>query len=567
VGPAETRLTAHAIDQYPLAVADGRIVAGKYHRLACQRHLTDRAREGSDAFPYRLSVPEVDRFVRFASRLRHYKGEWAGRFIGLEPHQVFRLGSVIGWLHRDTGLRRFRQSYNELPRKNGKSLEAALMSLYLTFFDMEPGAEGYCAATRREQASIVFNDAKRLVRSSGLRTRIEVLTHNLNRDAYAQRLQPLSADDEGMDGLNAHFVNLDELHAMKTRAMIDVLEGATGARRQPLVFKITTAGSDDISPCGDEHAYACQVLEGVLTDETYFAFIAHADKEDDWSSELAARKANPNYGISVNPGDLLNKRVKAIGMPSAAATYKQKHLNLWVSAAQPWLSLDGWRLGQSADLSLEGLRGDACVVGVDLASKLDLLAMTALFLPTEARPTWAVLRWVWTPKATLEERRHRDRAPYDLWVDQGHLIAVEGTKVNHQVVREQLVILRDAVEILAVGFDPWHADQLQIQLVQDDGFPEGDVLEVSQTFAGMSSGCKEMEAVVLAGQVDAGDCPLMEWCVSNAVVMKDNKENIYPVKRRSRGRIDPVVAMAIAWNLAVRLTVEEEAQDPDLLVV
>src|SRR5262249_13356999 len=163
------------------------------------------------------------------------------------------------------------------------------MSLYLTFFDEEPGAEGYCAATKRDQAMIVFTDAKRLVRVSGLRSRIQVLVGNMNRDALAQKLEPLGADEDSMDGLNAHFVNLDELHAMKPRGVIDVLEGATGSRRQPLVFKITTAGHDERTPCGDEHAYACQVLERVLTDETYFAFIAHADAEDDWTTEAAAR--------------------------------------------------------------------------------------------------------------------------------------------------------------------------------------------------------------------------------------------------------------------------------------
>jgi phage terminase large subunit-like protein len=356
---------------------------------------------------------------------------------------------------------------------------------------------------------------------------------------------------------------------MKVRAVIDVLEGSTGARRQPLVFKITTAGTDPKSPCGDEHDYACQILDGVLVDESYFAFIAHADVDDDWTTELAARKANPNYGVSVSIADLASKRVKAIGIPSAAATYKQKHLNLWVSAALPWLSLDGWRRGQTpgADL-LELLTGELCVVGIDLASKLDLCAMTAAFPPTDTRLNWNVVRWVWTPLATLEERRHRDRAPYDQWIDRGYLIGVPGTRVDHRVIRDTLKVLAAQVEIAAIGFDPWHADQLQVQLVSDDGFAEDQVLEVSQTFAGMSSGCKTMEAAVLAGEVDAGGCPLMEWCVSNAVVQRDNKDNIYPVKRRSRGRIDPVVAMAIAWNLWGRLEAEAPpADDPDLVVV
>lgn len=558
----------HAIDRYARDVCAGRVPAGKYHRLACARHIRDRkrSRDRDPDFPYVLHLPLIDRFVRFASNLRHYKGEWAGQFIRLQPHQIFRLGSVVAWLNVETGLRRFRTAYNELPRKNGKSLEAAILSIYLTFFDNEPGAEGYCAATKREQARIVFNDARRLVLSSQLRGRIRPLLYNLHRDDLAQKLEPLGADEDSMDGLNAHFVNLDELHAMKTRGTIDVLETSTGARRQPVVFKITTAGDDMVSPCGDEHIYACQILDGTLIDDTYFAFIAHADPDDDWQTETTARKANPNYGISVKPDDLRAKRTKAIGMPSAAASYKQKHLNLWVNAAQPWLSLDGWRAGQRDARTLADLAGDPCIVGIDLASKLDLCALVALFPPTPTRSSWDVVRYVWTPADTLDERAHRDRAPYDVWRDAGDLIAVPGTSVDHQVIRDALADVAASSPIWAVGFDPWHADQLEKQLVNDDGFDVDNVIEISQTYAGMSSGCKALEAAVLAGQVNAGGCPLMTWCVGNAVVQRDNKDNIYPVKRRSRGRIDPVVAMAIAWNLYLHRSAVPVADDPDLVV-
>jgi phage terminase large subunit-like protein len=536
--------------------------------LACLRHLLDRDREATAAFPYTLSLALVDRFVRFASRLRHYKGEWAGQPIVLQPHQIFRLGSILGWVHVETLLRRFRNAYDELPRKQGKSLEGAIMSLYVTFFDGEPGAEGYCAATKRDQSKIVFDAARRLVRSSQLRGRIQVLTHNLSRERYAQKLEPLGADEDSMDGLNAHFVSLDELHAYRSRGVIDVLETATGARRQPLVFKITTAGDDLVSPGGDEHAYACQVLEGTLTDETYFAFIAHADPEDDWTTDATARKANPNYGISVNPDDLTAKRTKALGMPSAAAGYKQAHLNLWVNALQPWLSLDGWRAGQRPDRDVRvELAGAPCVVGIDLASKNDLCAMTALFPPVDTRTWWAVVRWIWTPAATLDDRSKRDRAPYAQWRDEGHLIATPGTKVNHDVVRAALVELRTWAIIGAIGFDPWHADQIQIKLVEDDGFTPEQILEIPQTYPGMSSGCKALEAEVLAANVDGGGCPVMQWSVGNAVVKKDDKENIYPVKRFSRGRIDPVVALAIAWNLHLRLVAEGPVEDPDLIIV
>jgi phage terminase large subunit-like protein len=562
-------MAIHPIDAYPAAVLSGAIPAGRYARLACARHERDRAREGSPGFPYVVHVPEVDRFVRFASRLRHYKGEWAGTFIDLQPFQIFSLGSILGWIDTRTGLRRFRNSYLEIPRKNGKSLMAALMSLYVTFFDEEPGAEGYVAATKRDQALIVFNDAKRLVRASNLRARIQVLVRNLSRDVLAQKLTPLGADEDSMDGLNAHFVNLDELHAMKTRGVIDVLEGSTGARRQPLVFKITTAGSDPQSPCGHEHAYACAVLDEQITDETYFAFIAHADPEDDWKSEAAARKANPNYGVSVSPGDLAAKRIKAAGIPSAAAAYQQKHLNWWVHAEHPWLSLDGWRAGQEAARPLDAYVGRWCVVGIDLASKLDLCALVAVFPPVDGIDLrWRVVPFLWTPRTTAADRADRDRAPYLTWIDAGHVIGVDGTRVDHGVIRGALDELRAAgIAIRAIGFDPWHAEQLEIQLVQEDGFAAEQVVEVSQTFAGMSSGCKALEADVLAGRVDGGGSPVVEWCVGNAVVARDNKDNIYPTKRRSRGRIDPVVAMAIAWNLAARQRDEAPAEEPDLVVV
>src|SRR5262245_13003763 len=405
------RRRAHPIDRYAQAVASGELAAGKYHRLACVRHLRDRAAEGTTEFPYVFDLRRADRFLAFGQLLRHYKGEWAGQLIRWEPHQQFRLGSLFGWIALRTGLRRFRQSYNELPRKQGKSLEDAVVAIYVTFFDGEPGAEGYCAATKKDQARIVFRDASQLVKASGLRTRIEILTANLYREDSASKLEPLGADEDSTDGLNPHFISLDEIHKYKTRGMIDVLETATGARRQPVIFKITTAGDDPVSPCGQEHAYACQILERQIVDDTYFAFIAHADVDDDWTTDAAARKANPNYGVSVKPDDLRQMVVKALGIPAAAAAYQQKHLNLWVNTSQPWLSLDGWRKGQGT-WDPEELRGETCVVGIDLASKLDLMALTALFAPTETRAGWRVLRWVWTPADTMPDRARRDRAPY-----------------------------------------------------------------------------------------------------------------------------------------------------------
>ncbi len=546
--------TSDEVDAYALSVVDGEVPAGKYHRLAGARHIRDRTREGGPDFPYRFDSVKAELFFTFAQKLAHYKGKWAGEKIVLQPYQKFRLGSIFGWVHKTTGLRRFRNAYNELPRKNGKSLEAAVVGLYVTFFDREAGAEGYCAATKRDQASIVFGDCKKLVQASGLKSRIVVQVGNLHREDTASKLEPLGADHDSTDGLNPNFICLDELHGFKTRGMIDVLETATGARQQPLIFKITTAGDDPVSPGGDEHDYACKVLDGVLTDETYFAFIAHADLEDDWTLPETAAKANPNYGISVNPEDLAAKVAKATGMPAAAAAYQQKHLNRWVNASAPWLSMDGWRKGQT-QWDLSELEHEPCWIGVDLSSKLDLTALVAVFPPAPGRTRYRLLPYIWTPEETLIERGRRDRAPYDIWRQDGDrdpnmgLLTTPGTRIDHSVIRDTLRALRARFDVQTIGFDPWHADQLIHQLVTEDGFAPEQVLEVRQTYASMSSAVTRFEAEVLDGAIDARGNPVMSWCASNAIVQRDGKDNAYPVKKKSRGRIDPIMATIIGMAL------------------
>jgi phage terminase large subunit-like protein len=558
----------HVIDAYARDVLRGTIPAGKYHRLACARHQRDRDHESTPAFPYRLDLDRADRFLRFGRLLKHYKGEWVGQPIEWQPWQVFTLGSFFGWVHRDTQLRRFRHLYKEVPRKNGKSLESSVIGLYVTFFDGEPGAEGYCAAMKRDQAKIVWGDAKELVQRSGLRSRIRMVTSNLSHALTASKLEPLGADVDSHDGLNPHFVSLDEIHKYKSRAQIDVLETATMSRRQPVINKITTAGDSLQTPCGEEHIYACQILERTLVNEQYFAFIAHADPEDDWTAPETARKANPNYGVSVKAEDLAAKVTKALGMRGAQAAYKQKNLNLWTHAGQPWLSLDGWRKGQT-QWTLDEMAQRPCLLGIDLAGKLDLCVLAALFPPIADGQVWRVWFSIWSPGDTLDERAHRDLAPYPLWRDEGHLIAPPGTRVDASVVREAILMLRSRVDILRIGVDPYGAAELIHKLVgpEGDGFDETQVLEVPQTFRGMSGGCHELEGAVLGGLVDAGGNPVAEWAVGNAVVKHGENEQMLPSKRRSRGRIDPVTALGIAWNLAIRERPAEPVADPDLLVV
>ena len=550
--------SSNVVETYAHSVVAGDVLAGKYHRLACQRHLSDLARQRTPAFPYVFVLDQAERFFRFAEKLKHYKGEWAGQPIVLSDFQRFRLGCIFGWRHAITGTRRFTTAYNEIPRKNGKTLEAAAVALYCTFFESEPGAEGYCLATKEKQATdFVFRDAKRLVVSSGLKAKIKVNAKNLYRADTESKLEPLGSDSDTTDGLNPHLIVTDELHAWKTRGLLDVVETATGARRNPMHYQITTAGDNPVSPCGDQHDYACKVLDGLFDDlssQTFFACIAHADTEDDWLDERTWRKANPHYGISVKPDDIEKLALKAKAMPSAAAEFKQKRLNIWINADDPWLSHDGWRKGQSSWLEDE-MVGQPCWAGVDLSSKIDLTAVSLVFPPTASRQSWRVILRAFTPADTLVERARRDRAPYDIWREQGWLEAPDGRSLDYDRVLDEIEALRKRFKIQAIGFDPYNAENLERDLQRDCGFGENQVIEIPQTFQFMSPPSKDVEADVLEERMDARQNPVLAWAVSNAVVQRDGKDNIQPIKKRSRGRIDPLVATIIARAVHKRLGV------------
>jgi phage terminase large subunit-like protein len=538
-------------------VAAGDIPAGKYHRLACVRHLADRKRENTPGFPYRFVWKQADKFLAFAKLMKHYKGrQFAGQPFEPTPFQVFRLGSIFGWRHVETGLRRFTTAYNEVPRKQGKSFECAVVGVYATFFEGEAGAEGYTLATKEKQARIVFDAMKRLVKTSGLGDRIKVNAANLYRESSESKLEPLGSDSDTTDGLNPHFLGVDELHAFKTRGLLDVVESATGARLNPLNFQITTAGDDLVSVCGDQHDYACRILDGVLEDDastlSFFCCIAHADEGDDWQDEETWKKANPHYGGSVNPEDMRKLAAKAAQMPAAAAEFQQKRLGWWVNATSPCLSVDGWRAGQSKvarEAFEQSLAHEACYIGVDLASKIDLCAVSLVFPPTAGRSKWAVVQRIFTPQGTLADRAHRDRAPYQVWADRGWLIPTDGVQINFRVVVDAILWAREHYDVTLVGFDAWHADKVVNEL-KDEGFTDegenANLVSVPQTYVGMSAACLATQADVLAGQVDANNCPVTAWCVSNVVGQKDGKDNLMFAKGRSRGRIDPVIALTIA---------------------
>jgi phage terminase large subunit-like protein len=559
---------------YEADVLDGRVEACKWVRLAIERNVRDRARAGTPDFPYVFDEAAARLRCMLSEQFPHIKGPLAkvvgtddqGRnrwnTISLEPWQCWLQATVFGWQHAVTGLRRFKVVLILVPRKNAKStLGATNVNLALTI-DGEGGAEVYSAATTRDQAKVSAEIAWEMAKRTpefrdhfGIRIGAKT-TRTIEVPETASKFMPLSADAHSLDGLNVYFALIDELHAHKTRAVYDVLETATGARSQPMLYAITTAGSDIHGICYEKLEYLHKILERHVVDEEFFGINYTIDAGDDWQDEASWRKANPNFGVSVNVDDLRRKVREARQSPAGRNNFLTKHLNVWVTSHAPCLSVEGWAAGQSRGwtpaLEVDELRHEPCWVGIDLASKIDLCAMSFVFPPTTGRPKWRWVQRIWTPADTLDERALRDRVQYRRWVEAGWLQTVPGTRIDSRVVIEALLTARECYDIQAVGFDPWHADTLINDLVAEHGFDEKAVLEVPQTYAGMSSACLRVQADVLSEEIDAGGCPVTAWAVANVGANRDGKDNLMFAKGKSRGRIDPVISGTIATALWLR---------------
>lgn len=556
-----------------LAPSAERAAEGRLERLCWERHERDLklaypfgepasqepeawARASQHPLGYWWNPSAAERPVQFVeSYCRHHKGEWAGQPLKLAPWQARATRILFGWLRSD-GSRRFRLAYIEVPRKNGKTTWLGGLGLYMTVADGEPGAEVYSTATKKDQAKIVHNDAREMVkRSPTLRRYVRILRNNINCPRMGAKFEPLGADSSTLDGLNPSCNIVDELHAHKDRSLWDVMDTAMGARRQPLTLAITTAGLTDPEAIGyQQHSHAASVLEGNLEDEALFAFIACADSEDDWTQEATWQKANPNYGVSVRPEYLAQQAKKAAEQPSFLPSFLRLHLDVWVTAAKRWLSMEAWNreasepLGwhEARELELSGAR---CFGGLDLSTTTDLSAVALLFpLPGTKPVEYATLLRVYCPERSIEQRSKRDRVPYDAWARLGWLRPTPGEVIDYDYIRADVVQLAKRYSVAEFGFDPWNATQITTQLAEQDGLP---MVQVRQGYQSMSAACKELEKLVVAGRLRHGGHPILRWAASNATLRHDPNDNVAPDKAKSTGRIDPLVAVIIALSRAI----------------
>ena len=542
--------------EYMRGVLDGSVPACSFVKQAVQRQLNDLRRWGPEGGDYYFDEKEASRPCWFIENLTHTKGELAGRAIHLEPWQCFLLTTLFGWKSK-AGNRRFRSAYVEVGRGNGKSTLLSGIGLFCLCADHEPGAEVYSFATTREQAKIVFGDAQTMARGNRALQEaygLEVTAHALYVPATNSTFQAKSAEGSTLDGLNTHLAIIDELHAHKKRDVFDVVETSLGKRRNSLMVSITTAGVDRTGICYEQRTLVTKILSGSLQDESYFGIIYTLDPDDDWKSDEALAKANPNWGVSVRPEVIRALQAKAIATPSAENNFKTKHLDVWCNADVGWMDMNAWDACADESLDESDFDGEPCWLGLDLASTSDMTAKVKIFQrKIDGSSHYYLFGDYWLPRTAIERGVN---SQYQGWEYLGYLHVCEGPVKDFAEIRDSILEDCGRYSVQSVAYDPFQAVQLSKEL-SDDGVP---MVLCKQTVANLSDPMKQFQALVLDHRLHFNGDPVLTWMVSNVVCHVDVKENIYPRKDAPENKIDGVVAGIMALSRAL-LNDEHRAMD------
>lgn len=542
-------------NQFARDVVRGKVLACRWVILACQRHLDDLAASKSAAFKYKFDPAKAEKKLRLIQLLPHTKGEWAYKrqLVTLEPWQLFGLACTFGWVRKKTGFRRFRESYWEVPRKNGKSVIAAGVGIAMFTADDEFGAEVYCGATTERQAWEVFRPARLMVKRSPLLIEhlgIEVNAQALNRPEDGSRFEPIIGNPG--DGASPSCAIEDEYHEHDTNAQYETMLTGMGARRQPLMFVITTAGANIEGPCYDKRRQVIEMLEGTVPDDELFGWIWTIDEDDDWTDPRVLAKANPNIGISVYEEYLESQQQRAIKSARFTNTFKTKHLNVWTSAKAGYFNLEDWKACEDRSLSLEQFEGQDCVLALDMARKLDLNSMARLFWRDidGRRHYFCVAPRFWVPEDTVRNTENRRMAErYQAWVNYGFLIETDGAEIDYREILEEAKEANRRCPVQCTPLDPHGATNLSHQLADEGLTP----VTIVQNYTNMSDPMKELEAAITSRRFHHDGNPIMTWCISNVIGknLPGNDDVVRPVKQGNDNKIDGAVALIMAVGRAM----------------
>jgi phage terminase large subunit-like protein len=538
--------------RYARGVAAGIIPACKWVQLACNRHLADLEKcIVMGEWEYRFDSARANRVCKFISLLPHTKGKWATARTGknriqLEPWQCFILCVLFGWVHVETGYRRFRACYICVPRKNGKSILSAGIGLYMLAMDGEHGAEVYSGATSEKQAWEVFRPARLMAQKTPKyleRYGVEVNAQTLCLPGDMSRFEPVIGKPG--DGASPSCAIIDEYHEHKTDELVDTMVTGMGAREQPLLLIITTAGSNTGGPCYAMQLDVQKTLDGVIDNETLFGVIYGIDEADDWTTEDALRKANPNFDISVSREFLLQQQREAVQSSRKQNIFKTKHLNLWVGAREAFFNLEAWNRLADSELNPAQFEGEDAWLGMDLASKIDIASTVRLFKRVESgQEHYYAFARHYVPEDTVSDP---ERKQYAGWAYDGHMTLTEGSMIDQDAIKADVLDDAGRHAIQGCGFDAYGGTKLSAELMAD-GVP---MVEVPMTTRHLSEPMKWLEALILSGRIHHSGDPVLTWMVSNVVAKTDANDNVFPRKEAPENKIDGAVALIIALGRAM----------------
>ena len=538
--------------KYARDVVSGRVLACKWVKLACQRHIDDLAKSDSR---WMYDEKQANAICAFASRMRHEKGALQGQPFRLEDWQVFILCSIFGWVDSE-GIRKYREAFILVPRGNGKSPLAAIIGLWMAFFDGEKGAEVYCGANSEKQAWEVFRPAKAMVEQEPAlaRTGITAAARSIYHERNRSRFQPVIGKPG--DGASVYCGILDEWHEADTPDLYDCFRTGANKRRNSLLLIITTAGSTTAGPCHNRQQDVQQILDGVIDNERVFGIIYSIDDGTDWTSLDAVKMANPNFGISNDAESLLLDHAEAIRNPAKQNTFKTKHLDIWCTAATAWMNMVEWHKCHDLKLSEAGVRDLEGVIGSDLASKLDLSAAVRVHRKdVDGKPHYYAFTRCYLPEArvNLPENQH-----YRKWVADGHLTATTGSSIDYSVIESDALADIKQWRIRELPYDARYADQWAQRVSELSGIPR---VEVPPNPANLSPALKELEAAVYDGRFHFDGNPVLTWCVSNLLSKETSAGNYtMPAKARDDQKIDAAIALVLAISRAMVLKPKKRAQ-------
>ena len=536
--------------QYARDVVEERIHVCQFVKQACQRQLDDIARQCTPDFPYRWEPTRGAKVCRFIEFFKIFEGPLKGQNLTLRPDQCFLVSTIFGWLNEGGprhGRRRFRRAYYEVPRGTGKSSLSAAIGIFLLAGEGEGGAQVVSSGTSREVAQIIFKAAQQMVRESPELAKalgLEVLAHTILARKSASVFKAIAADARHADGKNLAGNLVDELHLHRDRRLFDSLETATGKRDQSLTLITTTAGTDIAGICFEVRSFIVGILAGKQRDESSFGIIYTVPEGLNWTDPKAWQAANPGWGTTVMPEVIEQLATKAQQTPAAINNFKTKFLNVWCSADSSWMDMDHWRRGHDPELRLEDFEGEPCYIGLDLASKVDLVGKTYVFWRdiTEGKDTvrhYYVFTQPYLPEVAVALGRN---SQYQGWQISGFLTVTPGEVVDYSQIEADLIDDSRRFELREVAFDPFQATQLSQRLMSADIV----MTEVRPNALNFSEPMKEIDALTRQGRLHH-NCPILDWNVSNVVCHVDNKENVYPRKERPENKIDLVVSLIAAF--------------------